>query len=973
MALDGLTNRRATPTHPDYSLQMQNASVKQADAVVRHSRAPALQFGPFTLRRAEKQLLENDRPVRLGSRAFELLTALAERAGEVVSREELEARVWPHTLVEETSLRVHISALRKALGDGRDGVRYITNVPGRGYCFTLPVAAAPGHTPESPSWLAAGTTHEAASHHLPARLTRAIGRSEVTAALGLQLARRRLVSIVGPGGMGKTTVALAVAHERLADYEHGAWFVDLAPLSDPTLVPVVLASVLGTRVPADDPWPALRAYLRDTRMLIVLDNCEHVIGAAAVLVEQILQAAPAIHILTTSREPLDAEGEWVHRLPSLDLPAVSDTLDVEQALVFPAIELFVERATASADGFTLSAATLPVIRHLCRHLDGMPLAIELAAARVESLGLKGLAARLDDLFRLLTRGRRTALPRHRTLQALIDWSHDLLTETERVVLRRLSVFRSGFTLASAGCVATFERIAAPAVMESVMALCAKSLLVIDSSGDTIRHRLLYTTRTYAMNKLAESGEKQALARRHAQHFRELLEEAGQEREDMPIAQWLGKYAHTMDDVRAGLDWAFSPDGDPLIGVSLAAAAIHLAFELGLNDEYRPRIDLALEVVRTMTPSQPELELRLCSALFFMVGVTAGRSDPDSEVLARTMELANQLGSTRYKVEAMFGLCLIEFRHADYPPVLAWAERIRALGADASEPLAVGHHYLGDHRSSARLARQVLQSPSASYSRQYLGYVPRTVTMRYLLARIAWLEGRSDEAVRLAHECVDHAAGAHPLGLSQALRTAITIALWRGDNARARELVDRQETHAIRHSQSSELSSVRNFRQVLASCVNPQSGATGSAMQGWMPTTHMGELDALGTFSQRMVLPATLARAERGLVGWCAPEILRAHAENLLRSGEADVVAAEAIFMRSLQLARMQGALSWELRSAGSLARMWQSQKRVADARGLLAATYERFTEGFETADLIEAKRLLADLQVQPMHTERHRA
>src|SRR5258705_2086399 len=287
----------------------------------------ALAFGPFRLIRSQKLLVENDRPVRLGSRALELLTAVVERAGEVVSREELVAYVWPSTIVEETSLRVHIAALRKALGDGHEGARSITNIPGRGYCFVASVTGVP--QPMTPSQ---GVATQTASHNLPARLTSTIGRTDVVSALAALLAERRFVTIAGSGGIGKTTVALAVAEELLASYVDGVRFVDLAPIVDPLVLPSTVGSILGISVPSHDPLPALSAFLKDRNLLIVLDNCEHVVEAAAVLAESLLKGAAGVHVLTTSREPLNAEGEWVHRLRALGRPPQSGGLAAAGAL-----------------------------------------------------------------------------------------------------------------------------------------------------------------------------------------------------------------------------------------------------------------------------------------------------------------------------------------------------------------------------------------------------------------------------------------------------------------------------------------------------------------------------------------------------------------------------------------------------------------------------------------------------------------
>ena len=936
---------------------------------------PPLAFGRFVLDRASKQLLQDGKALRLGGRAYDLLCALAERSGEVLSRSELEARVWPHTIVEETSLRVHISALRKALGDGVGGARYIANVPGRGYSFVIPVVVV-----DAPQ--ATGPRAEAAPvpvvppparrlHNLPARLSHAIGRSTVTRALRERLATHRLVSIVGPGGMGKTTVALAVADSQLERFPDGVWFVDLAPLSDPARVPLALASALNVSVSAGDPWAGLREPLRDSRMLIVLDNCEHVIEGAAALCERVLREAPRIHILATSREALDAESEWVHRLASLESPVPEDQPSLEQARTFAAVQLFVERASANSDDFVLNASNIEVVCHLCRQLDGMPLAIELAAARIDSLGLQGLAARLDVMFTLLTRGRRTALPRHRTLQALLDWSHDLLTEGERVVLRRLSIFRSSFTLDSAAAVLASDDLSPEAVVDGVLGLTSKSLVGVEVDGDTVLHRLLYTTRTYAAGKLAAGGEARRLAAAHAAHFRDVLQQVLPERDMLPIDEWLQRYGRMMDDVRAGMDWAFSPDGDALLGVQLTVAAMDLVYELGLVDEFRGWVDLAMEAVDTLHPPQPGLELRLCSARSFLSSSTKGRSFASGAHIERTLGLSAQLESAAQSIEAMFSLCANAFGAGDYREVGEVARRIRHFAPEPDEPaavllsdrfLALSHHYLGDHEVAKPLSDRVLHYPAGNAYRQYIGHIPRAVSMRILQARTLWMQGACDRAVERAAEAEAHAECANPLALSQALAMAtIPIALWRGENQRAGALLYRLRRHVDRHSQAYWQSWARSYEKVLAARASGRPLRPGIELGPIETLSGLGELDMVGTLVESAVSTFGVERASSGVVGWCTAEILRAHTENGLRSAPQRTGDAEAKLTRALDIARSQSALSWELRSATSLARLWRSQGRRENAHRLLSDVYKRFDEGLGTADLVTARQLIDEL------------
>jgi DNA-binding winged helix-turn-helix (wHTH) protein len=308
-----------------------------------------ISFGPFCLLPAQQLLLEGEAPVRLGSRAFDILTALVESPGELVSKNDLIARIWPNTFVDENTLRVHVAGLRRALGDGQPGRRYLANVPGRGYRFVAPVSLSDPERPRVQRSAVAAQTH-----NLPVLQSRAVGRAEVIGTLLDQLPKRRFITIVGGGGIGKTTVALAVAEAFLPLYEDGVRFVDLAPVNDPQFVPKALGTALGLTVHTEDAVSRLSDFVRNKRMLVVLDSCEHVVEAAAVLAEQLLAGAPGVHILATSREPLRAEGERIHRLPPLDSPGASTGITAAEALAFPAVRLFVERAAAILDGFELS-------------------------------------------------------------------------------------------------------------------------------------------------------------------------------------------------------------------------------------------------------------------------------------------------------------------------------------------------------------------------------------------------------------------------------------------------------------------------------------------------------------------------------------------------------------------------------------------------------------------------------------------
>src|SRR3984893_12997696 len=478
-----------------------------------------LSFGPFSLFAAERLLKKGDEPIRLRGRALDILIALAERPGEVVTRKDLISTVWPDVTVEEANLRFQMAALRKALGDGRDGARYISNISGRGYCFVAPVTRSGAEQLVPVTGIATSERVQ----KLPPRLARMVGRDDTVRALTQQLQEWRFVSIVGPGGVGKTTVAISVAH-ALIDRFHGAvFFIDLAALTDAKLVPTAIASVLGVMVQTQDPVVSLLAFIGDRKILLVLDNCEHVIGVAAALAERVVSETPQAHVLATSGEALQVDDEHVHLLHSLDYPPEDAGLTAMEALRYPAAQLFMERAAASGYGAELSDIDAPIVARSCRRLDGIPLAIELAASRVGSLGIRGVSELLDNRFGLLWQGRRTALPRHETLNAMLDWSYSLLSEREKVVLCRLSVFVGAFTRQAAGSVASETEVDEADVIDGGASLVAKSLISTTVINESTYYRLLDTTRAYAVAKLAERGEADRVARRHAIFYAKFLE------------------------------------------------------------------------------------------------------------------------------------------------------------------------------------------------------------------------------------------------------------------------------------------------------------------------------------------------------------------------------------------------------------------------------------------------------------------
>ena len=576
-----------------------------------------------------------------------------------------------------------------------------------------------------------------------------IGREDAVAALVSRLSRQRLVTIVGPGGIGKTTVALAVAERMIASYEHGVWLVDLAPLSDPRLVPSAVATVLGLEIRTENPLPGLVAALRDKRMLLLLDNCEHVIDAAASLAAAILSGAPGVNILATSREPLGVAGEREYRLGSLGSPQASSRLTAAEAAAFPAVQLFVERVTAIVEDFALTDANAPLVVEICRRLDGLPLAIEFAAPRVEVLGVEGLAARLDDSLQLLGARRRTTMPRHRTMRAVVDWSYGLLSEDEQLFFRALGIFTGGFTVEAAAAVAMDAAKTRSDAIDHLADLVAKSLVVADVSGTKPRFRLLDTTRAYVLEKLDESGERERIARRHAACYRDLFERAEGEAPARPAGEWLADYAREIDNLRAALDWAFSQNGDLSIGIALTAAAVPLWMHLSLLQECRSRVERALAVFTAVASGDARREMKLHAALSASLGFTGGTVREILVAYTSALDLAERVSDVDYQLRALFGLWIHETRGA-----VARARQFAALAVTPADRLVgermigISSYNRGNHSGAQRHLERVIAGDPTNHSGSPIRFqFDQQLVARSFLALILWLQGFPKQATR----------------------------------------------------------------------------------------------------------------------------------------------------------------------------------------------------------------------------------
>lgn len=943
----------------------------------------AFVFGSFRLMPTERALLDDGKPLRLGSRALDILVTLVEQAGSTVSKDELIARAWPDTAVDEASLRVHIAALRKTLGDGRAGNRFISNIPGRGYIFVAPAKRERTVQIVEPARLQPAVH----GNDIPASLTRIIGREDTIATLTAQLVQRRILTIVGPGGIGKTTVAAAVTDAARGSFPDGVWFVGLASVRGPDLVPSALGAVLGISLPAANPIAGLTAWLRDKHALIVLDNCEQVVSAAASLAEEIVKSAPRVRILATSREPLRAVGEWRHRLAPLDFPQTVAGITIGNALEYPAIQLFNERASANADEFTMEDDDIQPMVEICRKLDGVPLALELAAAHVGVLGVKALAQRLDDRLALLIQGRRTAMPRHQTLRATLDWSNDLLPETEQVVLRRLAAFQGEFTMDAAATVAADTAIPTDDVVNSIANLVDKSLVTADISSDTTHYHLLEMTRAYAQERLREAGERDTVMRRHAEYFHGLYARAEAGARSRPKDDWLSDYGRHIGNLRAALDWAFSPSGDAARGVALAAVATDFWVATSLLSEC---CDWGLKAVTQLgTAEGTRDEMRLQCGLGQALTYSRGMQADARAALTRALALAEALADFEYQLRAIYGLWLYALRVVDFRECLAMARKCQLLAEAAGDPtartsadwtLGQTQYYLGEHTAAvANVRRARATHPSAMRSGDPLRYGADLGSCSYCYQAVSlWSLGLVDQAFQSGRDAIREARSVnHPVSLCIALAAPSSILLVKmGYFDQAESCIDELIDHSAKHSLTPYHAFGLCSKGGLLAARGDLTEAERLLRLGLQRSREVayllfdaffqGELaevlGSAGRVDEGMVeIDAALRYAEQSESLWSMPELLRIKGELLARRTGDEARSAEDWYVRARDVAHRQQALSWELRAAMSLARFWRDHGRTGEARKILHDLYQNLTEGFDTADPRAARRLLDEL------------
>ncbi|MDB5553463.1 MAG: transcriptional regulatory protein [Rhizobium sp.] len=928
-------------------------------------RGEVLSFGPFELSIQNRLLTNGTEVVLLGARAMDLLIVLVEQANKVVGQKVLIERVWPKRGAEKVSLRVHISALRKALERSDPGRRYIANVPGRGYSFVVQVSSSPSVTLNLPL-----------RSRLPVRLVRMLGREIALAAILMKLAEQKFLTIVGPGGIGKTSVAVAAAHEMSAVFNGQVHFIDLDSIRDSALVASAVATALGVSVHTSNAIPALVERLRERPTFIILDCCEHVIEGAAAVAEQLSCRVPSLHLLATSREAMRVEGEHVYELCALSCPPHGSCLSARDALQYPAVQLLVDRVRAVRGDFELVDADATIAAGICRRLDGIPLAIELAAGRVDIFGLSKTASLLDDRLNLSWEGRRTARPRHQTLNATLEWSYDLLGDAEKVVLNRLSVFAGGFTFEAAVSVVADAVVGEENVSDCIWELRSKSMITAQARG--ARLRLLDTTLAFASRQLAKSVEENNCRRRHALYFCDLFKQCA----SMDVLERLSTLGGEVDNLRAALHWAFSVEGDPEIGTELSAASASTWMAMGLLTECRVWMTKAINrLVDASAGSRQEMTIQ--SALASCMMFTDGMTEESYASWTKARLLAECLNDNDCQLDSLLVLWAHQIRLPRWAEATDLANRCGDVAHESGNrgAIATAHymqgvtcHHVGQTlQAEAHFQLSLHDDDGASRHSliRRFGY-DRKVDSLAVSASVAWLRGSPDQAQRLNVMSIaearqlDHAV---PLCVALAWASFNTYLTGRDDletEALASELVDHAAKYAVQSYHGLGLGIQALCRARRGDCettsatlylgLEKLSAARYGVFNWFLQAEFARCMSAAGHPRQGL---AMFERAKIALdePQWYAPELNRIRGELALVNNEG-LAVAQRYFLSAFDLSARQGNLSWELRAATSLAIAENSLGRKDAAWRTLQATHAKFGECGETPDLCLARQVL---------------
>ena len=896
-----------------------------------------LKFGPFELSIGERALRRDGVVLPLGDRAFDILVYLAERPGEVIAKQELIDSVWSAVNVEEGSLRVQVAAIRKALGDGQFGNRYIANIKGRGYSFVGTIVPLAGGT-ESRN---AEFPHQG---RLPVRPITMVGRERMVGEVSQKLRDERFVTLLGPGGIGKTTIALAVGRAATEEFGAKIHFVDFESITDPRHVAGAIATSLGLALKSKDPGPELVDLVRAQKVLVILDSCEHVIEAVALLVEQLYQEAQHVYLLTTSREPLKVEGEHCCRVLPLDFPPDGSEQTANALLRYPAVQLFVRRVAARAGSFLLADAEAPLVAEICRKLDGIPLAIELAAGQVAALGLENTVARLVSRLELLELSHRTAAPRHRTLKATLDWSYDLLSDAERTIFRRIAPFVGHFTIEGARSVAGEIGDGAADMFDAIAGLVEKSLMISRIHDAHPHYRLLDTTRMYALDKLQEHGEFDPISSRHAEYVIQQLESKKEMLPTLPRTERVASYSWQLSNVRSALEWSFGSQCNEEIATRLAIASTGLFIELGLLIEWQGWAAQAITRLGDQNKNSRQglvRELRLLSGLFLYSSWTTD--------IHRALDIAARSQKVALKIQD--------------PEDMALAETM--LGA--------ANHLAGNHLVAQRHFEASLHY-SASGSRAGHHLFHHTTLSLAGMARSLLYRGLLDQSLDYAKLALEEGEKSGlPATLCRSLILILPVYLaledWPRSERYITQLSDVSAAHALKPLQAIA-TGFRGRWLLLQNNVRDSVPLLKRASEELEAQRHeMLNMDFVGDLGVGLALSGqheealalvadALDAQKRGGKLLFLPALFRVKGLILASRSAEDYPDAERSLLSAIDWAQRQSAGLFELKAATDLAELLLRQQRTAEADKHLNAALDRMPGGIVSPDRKRALQVL---------------
>jgi predicted ATPase len=788
--------------------------------------------------------------------------------------------------------------------------------------------------------------------------------------------------------VGKTSLALAAANELMEEYRDGAVFIDLGALTTDAMARAALAAGVGVGGDGRNVLTETIEALTDRSLLVVLDNCEHLIDAAGEIAEALFVGAPGAAILTTSREPLRAAGERVFRLDPLELPPTSDGLTTECARRYAAVRLFEERAVARLGDFVMSDDDAPVVCEICRRLDGIPLAIELASATIDVFGLRGLAGQLDSRFDVLNRGRRTALPRHQTLRATLDWSYRILPLEQQTILQRLSIFAGAFTLDAARAIARGGLVSEGPIVEGVAELAAKSLISVELSADEARYRLLESTRHYCLEHLRASDDFERVGEAYAQWCRAAVEAAESRWTPRTPGDWVARHGFLIDDVRGALTHCLALEARTGLACDLLSVAMPLFHRRSLILESLGYAERLLERLRAAGVADSRATMQVKAAHGLALWYSQGQGPDTRAAWSEAYDLACELDDTRHKLVGLWGLWTCALYGGDVPATRARAVDFSVLAADQTRADQIDADYMmgcalhsdGDTQGSRRYIENVLaasRQPILANGALRFGF-SQGVVARTTYAKILWLEGFPDQAMASAEQAVAEAdAMGHGLTICFALvDAAANTAMLRGEPGAARRSLTRYYEFNARNGLAARDKFAKGLEASILLAEGRVEEGVRLALLAFDPGNRQGArlpgligsmaetLARLGRVSEALaIVTHTLQGIARHPGQWTRPEALRSLAAiTAMQGGRDSAREAAALLRQSMTLAKAHGALAWRLRTATTMANLWRDGLNRREAEDHLCSAYEAFTEGFATADMRAARAALIMLR-----------